>query len=403
MSAIVTILNKSAVAVAADSALTHVCNNGKEKVWNTTRKVFQLIPGQPIGISTTGYAEFMEVPMDLIIGLYGKQSEGKSFGTVREYAQDFMDWLQNCTFLKSVEQQEDAFRFHMKNLFNEVEQTVKSRMEEHEEEATDELHNNIFMEYLHELIDIHKDAIRCANFEDYTLKQFKKELKQEFDNFQKKVLEREGLTDEKIRPLFERFVYTFLLSENFIGGIEVHFFGYGDDEIFPVDIKAEIHSFIDNRLLYYISKDADTGEDGACLIPQGQTDIIRTFAWGISPAMMRTVRKLLKCALSAYQAAVFNCLDEIEVHCSLLEELDRDEFCQEAMDHLNKKIDENASDNFLDVVESYSPESLAQTAEDMVSVAELASRTSGDTESVQGPIDVAVITKVDGFVWKKRK
>ena len=107
--------------------------------------------------------------------------------------------------------------------------------------------------------------------------------------------------------------------------------------------------------------------------------------------------------LSAYHHAVLDCLNESEVHCSQLEELDRNEYCQKAIDRLDKKIDDNASDNFLDVVESYGPESLAQTAEDLVSVAELASRTSGDTESVQGPIDVAVITKVDGFRWVKRK
>lgn len=403
MSAIVRILNKSAVAVAADSALTHVCNNGKEKVWNTTRKVFQLIPGQPVGVSTCGNADFMEVPMDLIIGLYGKQNEGKSFGTVREYAQDFMNWLRTCTFLKSVEQQERAFRFHLKDLFNEVEETVKSRMEKEEEEASDELHNSIFTEYLHELIDIHKNTTRCVEFEDYTLKQFRKELKQEFDIFQNKVLEKEGLTDEKIRPQFERFVYTLLLSEGFIGGTEVHFFGYGENEIFPADVKAEIHSFIDNRLLYFISKDTVSGEDGACLIPQGQADIIRTFAWGISPSMMRMVRKLLKSALTAYHDEVLHCLDESKVYCSLLDELNIHDYCEEAMDQLEEKIGDNASDNFLDVIESYGPESLAQTVEDLVSVTELASRTSGDTESVQGPIDVVVITKVDGFVWKKRK
>lgn len=403
MSAIAAIMNKSAVAVAADSALTHVCNNGKEKVWNTTRKVFQLIPGQPVGVSTCGNADFMEVPMDLIIGLYGKQNEGKSFGTVREYAQDFMDWLRTCTFLKSVEQQESAFLYHLKALLNEVIQMMKNRMADTKEEATDELRNSTFLECLHELIDIHEKTTRCVDFENYTLKQFRKNLKQEFDKIQSNELAKEGLTDKKVRPLFERFVYSFLLTENFLGGTEIHFFGYGEEELFPVDIKAEIHSFIDSRLLYYISKNADTGKDGSVLIPQGQADVIRTFAWGISPAMIKTVRKLMMSMLSAYHHAVLDCLDESEVHCSQLEELDRNEYCQKAIDRLDKKIDDNASDNFLDVVESYGPESLAQTAEDLVSVAELASRTSGDTESVQGPIDVAVITKVDGFRWVKRK
>jgi len=46
---------------------------------------------------------------------------------------------------------------------------------------------------------------------------------------------------------------------------------------------------------------------------------------------------------------------------------------------------------------------LASLAEALVNLTVLKRRTSTEAETVGGPIDVAVITKGDGFVWIKRK
>lgn len=39
----------------------------------------------------------------------------------------------------------------------------------------------------------------------------------------------------------------------------------------------------------------------------------------------------------------------------------------------------------------------------MVELASLKKRVSREVETVGGPIDVAVVTKIDGFIWIKRK
>jgi hypothetical protein len=46
---------------------------------------------------------------------------------------------------------------------------------------------------------------------------------------------------------------------------------------------------------------------------------------------------------------------------------------------------------------------LPNFAEALVNITSVKSRASLDTESVGGPIDVAVISRDDGFVWVKRK
>jgi hypothetical protein len=46
---------------------------------------------------------------------------------------------------------------------------------------------------------------------------------------------------------------------------------------------------------------------------------------------------------------------------------------------------------------------LAELAETLISIESLKERVTRPTESVSGPIDVAVISKGDGFIWIKRK
>ncbi len=42
-------------------------------------------------------------------------------------------------------------------------------------------------------------------------------------------------------------------------------------------------------------------------------------------------------------------------------------------------------------------------AESLVNLTAFKRKVSDDTETVGGPIDVAIISKADGFIWVKRK
>ena len=68
MTAIVSILNKHAVAIAADSAVTF-----GHKVINSGNKIFTLSKYHPIAIMTYNNASYMGMPWDTIIKLYRRQ------------------------------------------------------------------------------------------------------------------------------------------------------------------------------------------------------------------------------------------------------------------------------------------------------------------------------------------
>lgn len=57
----------------------------------------------------------------------------------------------------------------------------------------------------------------------------------------------------------------------------------------------------------------------------------------------------------------------------------------------------------MSIVEFLPKEELAEMAESLVSLTSLRYRMSTEDDTVGGPIDVAVISKGDGFIWIKRK
>jgi hypothetical protein len=63
----------------------------------------------------------------------------------------------------------------------------------------------------------------------------------------------------------------------------------------------------------------------------------------------------------------------------------------------------NFIDGILDAVDSFNMSDVANMAESLVSLTYLQRHISSSEESVGGPVDVAVITKVNGFQWVKHK
>jgi hypothetical protein len=61
----IAILNKGAVALAADSAVT-IQIGGGQKIYNTVNKLFTLSKYQPVGAMVYGNSEFMGVPWESI-------------------------------------------------------------------------------------------------------------------------------------------------------------------------------------------------------------------------------------------------------------------------------------------------------------------------------------------------
>lgn len=90
MSAGICIMNKNAIALAADSAVT-VGNH--LAIHNSANKLFNVSRVAPIGVIIYANATFMNIPFELILKQYKKQLADNTFSTLQEYVKDFFQYL----------------------------------------------------------------------------------------------------------------------------------------------------------------------------------------------------------------------------------------------------------------------------------------------------------------------
>jgi hypothetical protein len=92
MTAEIAILNKSAVALAADSAVTIQSGSKEEKTYDSADKLFELCHANAIAIMIYNGLNFAEVPLQILIKKF--RSECSRFDRVEDAAQRFLEYLQ---------------------------------------------------------------------------------------------------------------------------------------------------------------------------------------------------------------------------------------------------------------------------------------------------------------------
>ena len=78
--------------------------------------------------------------------------------------------------------------------------------------------------------------------------------------------------------------------------------------------------------------------------------------------------------------------------------------------NLNKKFDDYINQikteheqPIVESIASLPKEELSDLAESLINITSLKRKVQSDLETVGGPVDVAIITLGDGFIWTKRK
>ena len=83
--------------------------------------------------------------------------------------------------------------------------------------------------------------------------------------------------------------------------------------------------------------------------------------------------------------------------------IDMKPIVQKAYQDLGATMFDIYTKNLLETLTSLDKEDMANMAESFVALTSLIRRMSPREETVGGPVDVAVISKGDGFIWIKRK
>ncbi|MGQ6545548.1 hypothetical protein ACUND2_23045 [Serratia sp. IR-2025] len=92
MTAEIAVFNKSAVALAADSAVT-ITGDGTHKIYNGAEKLFTLSKFHPVGVMIYGNGDICGAPWELAIKSYRSENGTRSFNSLKEWADNFLSFI----------------------------------------------------------------------------------------------------------------------------------------------------------------------------------------------------------------------------------------------------------------------------------------------------------------------
>lgn len=167
---------------------------------------------------------------------------------------------------------------------------------------------------------------------------------------------------------------------------------------------VHISGIINNQVRFYTKEIAEIDEtQTATITPLAQTDVMQTFLFGINDSFIADLANEIPIQINA-------CLEGLD---DTWFAYGKKEDVRSALNSTTAQIIgqliSNAQTKYLfpitNSVATIPIEELSLLAESMINIASLRRKVALDDNigTVGGPIDVAIISKSDGFIWLKRK
>lgn len=398
MTAIVGILNKHGIAVAADSAET--IGNGI-KIYNKANKIFNLSKYHPIGSAVYGSANFSKLtPWDIIFKLYRENIGMKCFPRLENYVNDFVSFIEERSFFSETKDLENVLCNNVLSYFKEY--ILINRIGHGNPNEIDYNKLPIVLE------EIQKDIVTTPIID--SIKDVSKdEFIASIENALKDIEQYLGSKcyDYNIieNALKEVLYLSFTREENMHNYSGVAIFGYGKEEIYPSLYKLKIYGVVCGKLKWYVEEVFNvTNNNIGFICPMAQSDVMMTVLSGIEP-------KLHQLILQLTSQVVRENIKQIALVAGKTDKNLQDNILainvQPTLDIFYKNLTSTINDNhiapLIQTIAILQKEDLAEVAENLIYLTSLIRRITPDKESVGGPIDVALLSKGDGFIWIKRK
>jgi hypothetical protein len=406
MTAEVAIMNRLGVALSADSAATTFTTSGA-KIY-TANKLFMLSKYFPVGIMVYGNASLLGVPWEVIIKEYRRKLGRRSFSTIEGYGQDFLKYLNGNRRYFPISKQnayvESAAYRRLLEILKKIDNEVRTVIRRKENVTDSEVREIVKLEielsfqFARSLPTVNSLPKQlAATVERKFRTALNRMIKNLFDGFQLTVRQK-----QKLRSI----AVSSLVADNFdddsapYSGIVLA--GYGERQIYPSMREYYVEMVIQNSLKYKPSNNGgDISEaNGSGIVPFAQRDMVATFMNGISPDYKQEMIKTLVNLAARFSLQQSN--DDVDAATKLMKETGST-LVSDAVTELQQYERAEYVMPVLESVRFLSLDELASMAESLVNLTSFKRRITPVPETVGEPIDVAVISKGDGFIWINRK
>ena len=189
--------------------------------------------------------------------------------------------------------------------------------------------------------------------------------------------------------------------------------GFEKDSLSPSYTQFSLSYLYDNEFHIFNKEEDHIGDETASIVkPLAQVDVITTFLNSIDLDTELNIKGYFNEMQDKYYENIISAIKNNKKikgknEQYILNEINKLSSTNEGLkvsveDFINKlKVEHSAP--ILNSIASLPYEELSNLAESLIKITSLKVKVQSDLETVGGDVDVAIITKGDGFIWTKRK
>lgn len=408
----VVVLNRLGLSLAADSAVTFSSNdpsnNGSRTYSSGVNKIFQLAEKEAVGVMVFNAASMQDVPWELIIKSFRTKFGASSCPRLADYKKELADFIEQQYELFPLSHREKQLeKLFARSALIFVRELMKNSVLVDAAQLTS--HSAEWAKFIQD-IETLVNGTPLAHFfttndvSDAQIK-FGPWLKQEIDSFVSTNSEIQHLSTYFSDPKVSEIVIegTFKFYQAAFGTYTgVVLAGYGKDDYFPAYHQTKYFGFVGEKLVWCDEATASVGHDQASAIEAfAMKSMVETFLTGVAPSIWGGALRGFK--THAEQA----CSEVLTKAGAALPAGDMATIVEQARNNFQNEWNNTRMNEhyfpLVDVVAGLTVEEMGELAETLVMLESLKEKVTLRTQSVGGPVDVAVITKAEGLVWIKRK
>ena len=410
MTSEVAVMNRGAVALAADSAVS-VSVGRRSKVFNSANKLFMLSETHPVGIMVYANGSLMGVPWEVLVKTFRLEFGAKELTHLADYGDAFIEYVERQTSLFTPELEKAYFLKLVRSEFSDLARDIQREIAGEEPNYTDDsgwdaARKAIVSSHIRERHKEWSDHERDTAVSNGVGAKFRAICSGELatlatEHFRSRFWTVASEDTGLLYELAELFIEKNYIATSAYTGIVVA--GFGSQDFFPVLKRYSIGHFYDQRLKRIEIEPVSISESRPVHIGvYADSDMADLFLRGISmPALDFLIERTFEIGAEIATAAVeATGVPQTAELWDVVEEK-RDEILLDLVGDIRKYLARNTE---LEQALVHIPkDELASVAASLVNLNSFKKRMSMGVETVGGPVDVAVISKGDGFIWIDRK
>ncbi|MFA5348306.1 MAG: hypothetical protein WC294_09215 [Methanoregula sp.] len=417
MTAEIVIMNKEAVALAADSAVSLVTGPAEnpQKIFTSANKIFRLPNNHTVAFMIFNNAAFLGIPWEPLITRFGDSLGPAPLPNLSDYADRFLGFLKSEQELITADIEKQYFTSLIYAYYLSLRQIFQQNSLEIirvQGVISEDQIGDIVAEKINEIYAQIMSAEPVSGIDQSRIRDLSKAYDEITTRVISEVFEQLPIPDPT-RAQLKEIPFMFFgkysgsldpMVQNFSGMVIA---GFGEKEIFPSLVTYAIEGRLSGALKYKETENKKiTLESGAYVIPFAQREMVDIFMSGIDPRLTDALVESLSEIFRGYPQAI---VDSIETMNDDEKSSLKTQFQPQSdvlIERISTYIDNYRASNIgpvINVVISLPKTELAAMAESLVNLTSLKRKVSLQAETVGGPVDVAVLSKRDGFVWIKKK